>query len=249
MSRHSPPTRPRFLWKVALAAALTLTCGLGTVSADIIDPLHGYAPGASDNGTNTPTNQNPITNFGFTISPGPQTGTLVLDVLVPNNEASPKSFQVTGMFNGNPVSATATLFSKTAWISGQLDSYLGISASPVNPIGAYLPSTQALDPGATGFFVFQVNLGTGTLNDASKPNLDPLLSITEGLPLASYIVGFLNTGDGIVATANSGALFETSAPPAPTPEPTTLALVGIGLAGLAGYGWRRRKEKGVRTLF
>jgi hypothetical protein len=41
--------------------------------------------------------------------------------------------------------------------SVQLDAFLGISASPQNPLGAFLPATQALDPGATGFNVFQAD--------------------------------------------------------------------------------------------
>jgi hypothetical protein len=107
-----------------------------------------------------------------------------------------------------------------------LDAYLGISASPANPIGAYLPSTQALDPGATGFFVFQADLGTLTLQSPSNPNVSPLENISPGLPLASYIVGFFSETGGIQATANSGAIFETS--PVPIPGP----VVGAGLPGL-----------------
>src|SRR6516165_7263557 len=78
-------------------AALLFLSGGKPASAG---PLHGYAPGAFDNGTNTPTTQNPITNFGFTVSLGPATGDLRLDVLVPNNEASPPSFHVTGTSSG-----------------------------------------------------------------------------------------------------------------------------------------------------
>ena len=187
------------------------------------DTLHGYcAPAATqciDNGTNSPTNVNPPSNFGFTTSPGPASGNLTIDVLTPNNEAKPSSFALTGT-----VSATATLFSATPWTSGMLDAYLGISASPANPIGAFLPSTQALDPGATGFFVFQANLGTITLQSPSNPNVSPLENISPGLPLASYIVGFFSETGGIQATANSGAIFDTVGVPGP--------IVGAGLPGL-----------------
>jgi hypothetical protein len=214
----------RRLQLAVYGSALSLAMLGGPAFADIItdDPLHGYcAVGCIDNGTNSPTTQNPPANFGFTISPGPATGALTIDVLTPNNEPNPTSFALTGTLSG-----TATLFSATPWTSGDLASYLGINASPNNPIGAYLPSTQALDPGATGFFVFQVNLGTTTLQDASNPNVSPLENISPGLPLASYIVGFLNEGGttGIVATANSGAIFDTVGVPGP--------IVGAGLPGL-----------------
>jgi hypothetical protein len=224
-----------------LGSALSLAMLGGAAFADIVpldDPLHGYcAVGCIDNGTNSPT-QNP-TNFGFTVSPGPASGSsFLIDVLVPNNESAPASFALTGTFSG-----TATLFSATPWTSGSLAPYLGISAGPDNPIGAYLPSTQALDPGATGFFVFQVNLGAATLQGPANPNLNPLENISPGLPLASYIVGFLNEGTAgspsWIATANSGAIF--------VPGP----VVGGGLPGLmAACGAllvlaRRRRQKTI----
>src|SRR5215469_4973983 len=69
--------------------------------------LHGYcAPAATeckDNGTNSPTVMNPPSNFGFTTSPGPTSGTLFVDVLVPNNEdtnPSALSFTLTGTLPG-----------------------------------------------------------------------------------------------------------------------------------------------------
>jgi hypothetical protein len=179
------------------------------------DPLHGYCSvGCIDNGTNSPTLQNPITGFGFTISPvGPQAGDLVVDVLVPDSVTKPTGLAITG--TGTTNTGTATLFNATAWTSGDLGgpmgNYLGITASPTNPIGAYLPSTQVFDPTATGFWVYQLNLGTTTLQGPKFPNTAPLLNIVS-IPLGSYILGFLNTGTSKnpnwIATANSGAIFE-----------------------------------------
>jgi hypothetical protein len=200
--------------------------------------LHGYCAGGGagqcvDNGTNSPTSINPLSNFGFTISPGPQTGDLTIDVLVPNNELNTAELNTASFAFTGTLSGTATLFSPTAWTSGQLDSYLGITAKPNNPIRAYLPSTQALDPGATGFFVFQADLGTTTLQGASKPNISPLENISPYLPLASYLVAFLN---GSVGTAHGGAIFVTKAP-----EPTSLTLLATALVGIGVYYRRRRR--------
>src|SRR5262249_47509559 len=143
--------------------------------------------------------------FGFTTSPGPMTGQLSFDILIPNNEPAPAfGFALTGTLTGTAIRV------QLRWTNGDLATFLGRSgASPANPIGAYLPSTQALDPGATGFNVFEATFIGVTLQSPSNPNVSPLENISPALPLASYIVGFFSEPSGIQATANSGAIFNT----------------------------------------
>jgi hypothetical protein len=136
---------------------------------------------------------------------------------------------------------TASLFSATPWTSGQLDSYLGISASPANPIGAYLPSAQTFQPSATGFFVYAADLGTQTLPKNSNYSNFDLLTLNKGLLQGSYVVAFLDSSH---ATANSGAIFETGRMPS-TPEPSTWAMMLLGFAGLGFAGYR--KARGARA--
>jgi hypothetical protein len=200
--------------------------------------LHGFcslANSCSDNGTNTPTGVNPP-QFGFAASGGSATGTLLIDILLPDNLAAPSSFTISGASTG-----TASLFSSTPWTSGQLDSYLGISASPANPIGAFLPTTQTYDAAATGFYVYQANLGTVTLPGTSAVGAlgqdAYLMLLGQNLYQGSYIVGFLDQNGSYGATANSGAILETKPP---VPEPATWAMMLLGFAGI-GFAVRRAR--------
>lgn len=236
--------------KIGMLAGIALLVTAGAASADTIDPLHGEVcatastcTNAGDNGTNTPINQSSgtVPTFGFAVSPT-GTGTLELLILTPNNDGI-VSDSITG--NGF-TSATSIGTSLGVWNSGTLAGFLGISASPDNPIGAYLPSAQLLDPGATGFNVYRIlDTASFTLPDpGSGQHLPDEFDLTGALPVGSYITAFFNEGsNGMIADANSGALFVNTQGIAAVPGP----IVGAGLPGviagcIALFGLQRRRR-------
>jgi PEP-CTERM motif len=231
----------------ALAGALALM-GVLAIPGSAHATLHGFcdtlAP-CSDNGTNTPTSVNPP-DFGFSAGGHSATGDLMIDILVPDNVSNPMTtYTISGPLVGTST-FTATLFSTTPWTGAghppqALDSYLGLSASPNNPIGAYLPSAQTFQPSATGFYVYTADLGTQTLPSNSGASNFDLLTLNKGILQGSYVVAFLG---GTNATANSGAILETG-PMSGVPEPSTWAMLLLGFAGLGFAGYR--KTRNART--
>jgi hypothetical protein len=225
--------------KLSLLAAAAFAAVSTPAIADNPPVEHGFCSlgnTCTDNGTNTPTSVQPP-EFGFASSGQGASGTLFIDILSPNNLAIPGSFTITGALSG-----TATLFSSTPWTAGFLDAYLGISASPANPIGAFLPATLTYQPGATGYYVFQANLGSTTLLGTSgvgQPGQDAfLLQLGQNLAAGGYIVAFLDQDGSFGATANSGAILETDR----LPEPGTWAMMLLGF-GAVGIAIRRSRKK------
>src|SRR5215469_13301426 len=95
---------------LAGAVAFGLVLGGTPARAVVLDPLHGVCAGCADNGTNTPLVSQP---FSFSVSPGPQTGTFVLEVLEPTAEQVPGANPtITGTStNTGAINITATLLS------------------------------------------------------------------------------------------------------------------------------------------
>src|SRR5579863_5252526 len=92
-----------------------------------IDPLHGCFIGTScfDNGTVTPTTTNPLPAFTFTVSPGPNTGDFLVDILVPDNDTGAATANFTigatkaGPNNTSTIAPVTAVF-KGDWTSGGL---------------------------------------------------------------------------------------------------------------------------------
>lgn len=217
-------------------------------------PLHGFcALGApcpeNISGTNSPTSVNPPV-FGFADSGGASTGTIFIDILIPDNVAA-GPFTISNYTSSGPLGSpvTANLFNSSPWKTGQLDSYLGISATPTNPIGSYLPVTQGYQPSADGFDVFQADLGIlsliGTSDIGSAGQDDALLKLGQVLPQGSFILAFIKDPNGAYrATANSGAILETGTG---LPEPATWAMMLAGF-GAIGLSVRRSRKNTLPQL-
>lgn len=220
-----------------------------SASAVYGDTLHGFCysptPACLDNNTNTPTSTDPP-NFGFSGSGKSVTGDYLIDLLVPNNvlNANSLSFSVSGkegVTNLGPF--PAALFSTTAFTSGSLDTYLGINASPADGLSNFLTATQAIDAGATGYFVYQADLGQQTLLKQSNELNGPLLTLNNGLPTGSFITAFVNDGTPESTNANSGAIFETGRPSA-VPEPSYALFLS---AGIVLIGFARKAAAKLRA--
>lgn len=210
-----------------LMLAVLLAAGLALVSSSAnADTLHGYCVSltCSDNGAITPVSSSSGSfSFGFYAAPGGQTGDDFLVFLSPVDLGSSISVGTSGG------TMSADLFSPTLFTSGQLDDYLSLSASPTNPFGNY-GGASGLDSGATGFYVYTLDLGNQTLNGSGGSN--PEFSVS-GLPGGTFILDFLTTADGTIATPNSAALEYV-------PEPSELSMLGIGLGLLGLAAFRRR---------
>lgn len=222
--------------KLLCGTALCFALASPTFAQTVDDPLHGEicaggqgtCTNAADNGTNTPI-ANFQTTFGFASSPT-HIGDLILKFLVPNND-SVSAFSVNEDISGTTSSGVVTLHAGV-WNSGTLEAFLGIpNASPDNPIGAFLPATQAVDAGATGFTVLTLDVGSINLPDINATLPDLFTVANFQAPAGSYVLGDLILANGNdVTTANSAALFVSTV--AAVPEPGTWAMMLLGFIGL-----------------
>jgi hypothetical protein len=214
--------------RILLATAVALSFAT-TASADGIveDPLHfTCATCLTDNGTFTPA-PNGFLNVSVTASPAQSGTSFLFKELIPDNVTTFTTAAI-GTVGGSAFNVPLTLAAGGAvFNSGSLEAFLGItsfaSGAPPNPIGSFLPSTQSVDPGATGFHVLTGLLNVPIPTLPTPGNTSPLQFSVATSCTGCWLMGDLFTGPNQtldVTTAQSAALF--------VPVPA----VGAGLPGL-----------------
>jgi hypothetical protein len=224
----------------ALAVGVSSACA-GALHGTCISPT----PSCSDNNSITPVDSN-SPNFGWTASPDRGTALFILDVLIPDNVsgANSENFTITGVHTAN-AKVAGQRFSATAWTSGSLESYLGLSSTPNNPLSAFLtdphPSTQTFQPSATGYYDYTFAFGDVTFGSTTDPTFSTGFDFPEGTVITAFTdIKSCKNGictDNFTSTASSSALIIDT--PVLVPEPSPVLVLAGGLLGL-GYLMRRR---------
>jgi hypothetical protein len=262
----------------AIYAAVALLAGAAfasLASADAVgDPLHGACPGCAPVTINgdavTLLGPGGVVGFGFTSSPPDASGDLVLKFLIPDNfsidqvNAFIAGVTVTG--TNQPVGGTSlSLFTSATfgntWTASDgvgLEAFLGLNASPPNPLDAWLGATQFFQPTADGYYVLLADVGQFTLGGQSDPLADIFALSPAFFPQGGLIAANLFTADGVISTAQSSALLFGGPssgpfclePPCGTPFAVPGPVVGAGIPGLVAAcltmlglrNWRRRRH-------
>jgi hypothetical protein len=137
--------------------------------------------------------------------------------------------------------------------------YVTSSSDGNNSVGAYylVSGGPGITPSPNGDFsidnlIYPANNAASGVNPAISSNPSFLtawgLLFSKGAGELEVNIFGNGLGDYAFYTGLNGGIYPIQSPTggtltvAPTPEPASLTLLGLGSLGLLGYGWRRRKQ-------
>ncbi len=152
--------------------------------------------------------------------------------------------RTTGIASTNTVTPNVVAFA--FYLPGSALTVGGTTASPVSSTLQFLSAVPSVGPPTTmtGTYTLIINTPTASLDPTLATSLGVQTSAI-GVSATMVFSGTYNFATGAVAGTLTSGLWNVTAPAAaaPVPEPTTMLLLGSGLAALGSRRVRRRFTK------